>query len=103
MVFCPEKTLTSVIAHIHYFPLDNWRGRAHTYDVMSHLNELFPYTALTLGLISHKKSLITIFCHKHKIKNFIKKFGIFHLKKFQQPSILVYIWNKIAIKLINEF
>lgn len=48
MVFCPEKTLTSVIAHIHYFPLDNWRGRAHTYDVMSHLNELFPYTALTL-------------------------------------------------------
>ena len=55
MVFCPEKTLTSVIAHIHYFPLDNWRGRAHTYDVMSHLNELFPYTALTLGMISHKK------------------------------------------------
>ena len=47
-VYCPEKTLTSVIAHIHYFPLDNWKGRAHTFEVMSHLNELFPYTALTL-------------------------------------------------------
>jgi autophagy-related protein 9 len=48
MVFCPEKTLTAVIAHIHYFPLDDWKGRAHTFEVMSHLNELFPYTALTL-------------------------------------------------------
>ena len=26
-----------------------------------------------LGMISHKKSLITIFGHKHEIKNFIKK------------------------------
>ena len=25
-----------------------------------------------LGMISHKKSLITIFGHKHEIKNFIK-------------------------------
>ena len=47
------------------------------------------------GMISHKKPIITIFGHKHKIKNFIKNFYIFH-KKFQQPSILVYIWNKIA-------
>ena len=31
-----------------------------------------------LGMISHKKSQITIFGHKHKIKNFIKKFDIFH-------------------------
>ena len=30
-----------------------------------------------LGMISHKKS---IFGHKHKIKNFIKKFDIFHKK-----------------------
>ena len=35
---------------------------------------------VVLGMISHKKSLITIFGHKHKIKNFIKKFGIFHKK-----------------------
>ena len=48
MVFCPERMLTAVIAHIHYFPLDDWKGRAHTYEVMTHLNELFPYTALTL-------------------------------------------------------
>ena len=34
-----------------------------------------------LGMISHKKSLITIFGHKHKIKNFILKFDIFHEKK----------------------
>ena len=27
-----------------------------------------------LGMISHKKSLITIFGHRHKILNFIKKF-----------------------------
>ena len=36
--------------------------------------------ASTLGMISHKKSLITIFGHKHKIKNFIKNFDIFHEK-----------------------
>ena len=36
-----------------------------------------------LGMISHKKSLITIFGHKKKIKNFIKKFDIFH-EKFQR-------------------
>ena len=31
-----------------------------------------------IGMISHKKSLITIVGQKHKIKNFIKKFDIFH-------------------------
>ena len=36
---------------------------------------MFPF----IGMISHKKSLITIFGHKHKIKNFIKKFDIFRL------------------------
>lgn len=48
MIFCPEKTLTAVIAHIHYFPVDDWKGRAHTYDIMNHLNDIFPYTALAL-------------------------------------------------------
>ena len=33
-----------------------------------------------LGVISHKKSKITIFGHKYKIKNFFKKFEIFHKK-----------------------
>ena len=37
--------------------------------------------SLLLGMISRKNSIITIFGHKHKIKNFIKKFDIFH-KKF---------------------
>ena len=35
-----------------------------------------------LGMISHKKSLITIFGHNHKILNFIKKFDNFSLKNF---------------------
>ena len=46
-VFCPEKTLTVVMAHIHYFP-DTWKGEAHTSRVMSELGELFPYTAAYL-------------------------------------------------------
>ena len=37
---------------------------------------------IMLGMISHKKSLITFFGHKHEIINFIKKFDIFH-EKFQ--------------------
>ena len=49
-------------------------------------------TNALLGMISHKKSQITIFGLKHKIKNFIKKFDISH-KKNQQLSILVYISN----------
>lgn len=47
LVFCPEKTLTTVIAHIHYFP-DSWKGQAHTSKVMTELGELFPYTAVYL-------------------------------------------------------
>ena len=47
-----------------------------------------------LGMVSHKKSQITIFGHKDKIENFIKKFDVFH-RKFQQHSIL-FFWNKIA-------
>ena len=38
--------------------------------------------SLSLGMISHKMSPITIFGHKHKIKNFIKNL-IFFMKKFQ--------------------
>ena len=47
-----------------------------------------------IGMISHKKLLITIFGLKHKIKNFIKKFKF--LIKFQQAWFLVYICNKIG-------
>ena len=36
------------------------------------------HSVMNLGMISHKKLLITIFGHKHKIKNFIKKIDIFH-------------------------
>ena len=62
------------------------------FDFMLEIKNL----VLMLGIILHKKSLITIFGHKHEIKNFIKQFDVFHKKKFQQPSILVYIWKKIA-------
>lgn len=47
LVFCPERTLTQVIAHIHYFPLQ-WKGKAHSYKVMSELDVLFRYTAMYL-------------------------------------------------------
>ena len=43
--------------------------------------EIFYYPVdEVIGMISHKKSQITIFGHKHEIKNFIKKFEIFHKK-----------------------
>ena len=35
---------------------------------------------VALGMISHKKSLITIFGHKHFRQKFHQKFGIFHVK-----------------------
>ena len=47
LVFCPERTLTQVISHIHYFPVV-WKGEAHTYKVMTELGLLFPYTAVYL-------------------------------------------------------
>ena len=62
-----------------------------------------------LGMISHKKSLITIFGHMHKIKNFIKKFGIFHKKNFISLQfwsifgIKLRILNQNNIKIIHEF
>ena len=43
LVFNPEKSLTGVLAHIHYFP-DAWKGRAHTDTVVAELGELFPFT-----------------------------------------------------------
>ena len=51
-------------------------------------------------MISHKKSLITIFGHKHKIKNLT-----FFTKKFQQPLILLHIWywSKITSKMRDKF
>ena len=48
-----------------------------------------------LGMFSHKKSLITIFVTSVKSKLSSKNL-IFFIKKFQQPSILSLIWNKIA-------
>jgi hypothetical protein len=46
-VFCPEKTLTQVISHIHYFPVD-WKDQAHTYKVG---------TALFLNLTAMMKQI----------------------------------------------
>lgn len=48
VVFCPEKTLTAVVAQIHYFPDKQWKGKAHTTAVMFELGELFPYTSTYL-------------------------------------------------------
>ena len=49
-----------------------------------------------LGMISHKTSLITIFGQKHEIKNFIKKFDIFH----EKISTAFGFWLIFEIKLL---
>ena len=49
-----------------------------------------------LGMISHKKSPITIFGQKHKIKNFIIKFDIFH----EKISTAFRFWLIFGIKLL---
>ena len=48
-------------------------------DLMTDIrqNEYFG-SVKALGIISHKKSLTTIFGHKHKVLNFIKKLRIFN-------------------------
>ena len=51
--------------------------------LMSHSNDHIAPSNKLLGKIPHIKSLITIFGHKHKFKDFIKKMEIFHKK----------IWN----------
>ena len=76
-------------------------------EIKAPLNNHF---ALRLGMILHKKSLITIFGHKHKIKNFIAKFDIFYGKISMAYGFLVHIWNqisnfeaKILPKMIDKF
>jgi len=79
LVFCPEKTLTQVIAHIHYFP-QQWRGQAHTYQVMTELDQLFRYTALYLldELLSPVVTpLVLIFGLSHKTQEIVDFFRNF--------------------------
>ena len=49
-----------------------------------------------VGMVSHKMSLITIFGHKHIIKNFIKKFVIFH----EKISMAFGLWSAFGIKFL---
>ena len=62
-----------------------------------------------IGMISHKKSLITIFGQKHEIKNFIKKFDIFHEKISTAFGFLFIFGIKLLIlkqnyiKIISKF
>ena len=62
--------------------LGNWAKAAATeHNTLVREGKLRPdqgKLSYRLGMISHKKSLITNLGHKHKIKNFIKKFDIFH-------------------------
>jgi len=79
LVFCPEKTLTQVIAHIHYFP-QQWRGQAHTYQVMTELDQLFRYTALFLldELLSPVVTpLVLIFGLSHRTQEIVDFFRNF--------------------------
>ncbi|XP_021928467.1 autophagy-related protein 9A isoform X2 [Zootermopsis nevadensis] len=47
LVWCPEKLLTAVLAHVHYLP-DSWRGQAHTNRVREEFSQLFHYKAVYL-------------------------------------------------------
>ena len=44
-------------------------------NIDEHVYAFMVEECVLLGMISHKNSLITIFGHKHKIKNFIKFTG----------------------------
>jgi hypothetical protein len=46
LVWCPEKLLTAVLAHVHYLP-DSWRGQAHTNRVREEFSQLFHYKAVS--------------------------------------------------------
>ncbi|XP_069678883.1 autophagy-related protein 9A isoform X1 [Periplaneta americana] len=47
LVWCPEKLVTAVLAHVHYLP-DSWRGQAHTNRVREEFSQLFHYKAVYL-------------------------------------------------------
>ena len=53
-----------------------------------------------VGIISHKKSLITIFGHMHKVKFFIKKFDVFHVK-ISMPFGFWFIFG-IKLQICNQ-
>merc|ERR1719186_2537438 len=81
LVFCPEKTLSQVLAHIHYFP-EAWKGKAHTNKVMNELGLLFPYTAVYLleELISPIITPIILIFHlrykSQEIVDFFRNFTV---------------------------
>ena len=56
MVHCPERLLSAVVAHTHYFP-GEWRGRAHTTKVRT--QDSFCYFRVTHGLCLISSSMIT--------------------------------------------
>ncbi|CAG7829535.1 unnamed protein product [Allacma fusca] len=47
LVWCPEKLLTAVLAHVHYFP-DHWKGQAHAAKVHDQFAFLFQYKVVYL-------------------------------------------------------
>lgn len=47
LVWCPEKLLTAILAHVHYFP-DHWKGQAHTTRVRDQFALLFQYKVVSL-------------------------------------------------------
>ncbi|XP_022242594.1 autophagy-related protein 9A-like [Limulus polyphemus] len=47
LVWCPEKLMLNILAHIHYIP-DHWKGRAHMYKVRDEFAQLFQYKAAYL-------------------------------------------------------
>ena len=46
-------------------------------EIQNNTQPIYDINTGKIGMISHKESLITIFGHNHKIKNFIKKIIFF--------------------------
>ena len=63
-------------ASVHYLMIPKPREDLINEDIERSVARM--QRVVELGMISHKKSLITIFGRKHKIKNFIKIFDNFH-------------------------
>lgn len=59
MVWCPEKLMTAVLAHVHYLP-DTWKGQAHTHTVRQEFSQLFQYKAVG-RLFLRSNSPLTLF------------------------------------------
>nr|CAD7423592.1 unnamed protein product [Timema monikensis] len=78
LVWCPEKLLTAVLAHVHYLP-DSWRGQAHTHRVREEFSQLFQYKAV---MRSHALDIVDFY------RNFtVEVLGVGDVCSFAQMDV----------------